>query len=336
MSPSISKSRNLDFYPLFFRYDDPGDIDFNALGRRHGVEPNRLRGMMRSARHNATIYQEMKRRGYGDRQIPSWFARPETVVRRGAPAGRTVSAEKRSSALTSAGPASRPDTPHIEGIVQGETAERPSALSQRSAPPTPNNWFIQPVEPPMSQTLKKAYQLFDETIQQELMERLEQRKRSLSPPRTPIPQELKVKLEAYNMMMQLEARNAFWMMHMMNVFQPKRRNVPLEVKEAFKISQEEITRRQTQKTNSKLETIEAIGRFYEGLLPKSYFLDEISQELKEVISEVQKREREEKEREREEFLELEKVTAENKRKAQERRKAYLEPFKERIPKFPWE
>ena len=67
VSPRVSKSRHLDKYPYFLNYDDPSDIPFDRLAEQLGVHPNLLRGMIRSARSNGTIFAALRKMGYGAR-----------------------------------------------------------------------------------------------------------------------------------------------------------------------------------------------------------------------------------------------------------------------------
>jgi len=63
MSPRVTKSRHLDKYPYFLDFDDPEDIPFDRLAEKLGVHLNLLRGMIRSARNNSTIYLALRKQG---------------------------------------------------------------------------------------------------------------------------------------------------------------------------------------------------------------------------------------------------------------------------------
>jgi hypothetical protein len=71
-----TKSENLHLYPLFFPYEDPGEIPYDEIAWQEKIHPNQLRGMIRSARNNSTIYEAYIELGWRDKQIPWWFARP--------------------------------------------------------------------------------------------------------------------------------------------------------------------------------------------------------------------------------------------------------------------
>jgi hypothetical protein len=73
----MTKSENLHLYPLFIPYEDPGEIPYDDIAWERGIHPNKLRGMIRAARNNSTIYEALIELGWRDEQIPWWFARPK-------------------------------------------------------------------------------------------------------------------------------------------------------------------------------------------------------------------------------------------------------------------
>ena len=209
MSPRISKSTNLDIYPYFFKYDDPSEIPYVRLAKKLDLSPNKLRGMIRPARHNSTIYSSLLKMGYKDHQIPGWFARPDKrlVYRRAAPAGPQVSAGERSSAESS-DPITGYSLP-TRDVVQEGSAERPSELSMRSAPPANVYRQMQPeYRPPLNPIIEEALRQIRETQDEELKASLERSKRKRGPRKPMSLGEIKARAEALTIMQQINARNA--------------------------------------------------------------------------------------------------------------------------------
>lgn len=180
MSPRETKSKHLDKYPYFLNYNDPSEIPYKRLAEQLNVHPNLLRGMIRSARSNSTIYTALRKMGYQDHQIPPWFARPDepAVRRRAAPARPGVSAEERSGAETLPEPVVRDSTPYNVGVGQGRSAQRLSALSTRSASPA-HYQLVQPVYRTRARNpiLDEMYQHLRESHEMEMREILEDMKR---------------------------------------------------------------------------------------------------------------------------------------------------------------
>lgn len=78
----MTKSTNLWLYPEFFPYHDPADIPFDEIASKYpDVTANQLRGMMRPAKKNETIFIALvDQLGFDPEVIPYWFARPERIT----------------------------------------------------------------------------------------------------------------------------------------------------------------------------------------------------------------------------------------------------------------
>lgn len=82
-----SKSVNIKLYRQFYNYSDPRKIPFDKIALHLGVEPNKLRGMIRPATQTESIFLQLVEEGDDPSSIPAWFARPKTfkAKRRRAP-----------------------------------------------------------------------------------------------------------------------------------------------------------------------------------------------------------------------------------------------------------
>lgn len=78
----MTKSKNLELYVEFLAYNEPADIPFNEIAAKYSnVTANQLRGMIRSAKHNESIYIALiDRLGYDPEDIPFWFKRPKRIT----------------------------------------------------------------------------------------------------------------------------------------------------------------------------------------------------------------------------------------------------------------
>lgn len=312
MSPRATKSRHLDKYIYFLSYDGPGDIPFDGLAKQLGVHPNLLRGMIRNARSNSTIYLALRKMGYQDQQIPKWFARPDEppVNRWAAPAGPKVSAENRSVAEVRSEPYVRRAVRSNVGVVQGRSAERPSALSLRSAPPAYTHRRVQPVyQPTMSPMLKEAYQLFRETQEEEMRDILNQMKERRAPPRPLSPVQLNAMADMNRIGQQIKLQNAVQMVFMRDMLQSGRNSEPIDIEEmknAFTKPFEEMKSQEETRAREWKAAIRALGQLYEALIPNtgSY---EVFQKLQAAIPEKRKRDRHAR-------MELVKIMAENRKR----------------------
>ena len=75
------KSKHFHKYLYLLQYDDPKDISYKTLAGFLGVHQNLIIALFGSAQRNHTIYQELRRMGYADYQIPRWFASPPPPTR---------------------------------------------------------------------------------------------------------------------------------------------------------------------------------------------------------------------------------------------------------------
>jgi len=297
MSPRISKSKNLDKYPYFLPYDSPTNIPFNKIANKLGVHPNLLRGMMRSARSHSTIYTALVKKGYKDHQIPGWFARPNEplVYRRAATAGPQVSAEKRSGAEARSEPITGYTSPTID-VVQKGSAERPSELSVRSAPPAGVYRLVQPeYRPPLDPMVEEALRQIREIQDEDLRDSLEWRKRRRDPPKPVSPDVTKARAEVLNLMQQIEAWNAFQMMFWMNVSQAGRVAKPIDVeelKEIFTRPFEEMRLKNERQAKEYDETFAAVGEMLKDCVPQIGPPDDWMQRYEAAVQRKEERERE--------------------------------------------
>ncbi len=138
-----TKSKNLEIYPYFLNHNDPKSIPYKEIAEQRQVHPNRIRGMVRAAKHNPTIYAALRMRGYTDSQIPQWFGRPPPQImdkiqalsqspERSTPQTRSTTAQNRSSAE----PLSAKRTPQAPLAYDnpGQTQRRSVPLSSAQRP----------------------------------------------------------------------------------------------------------------------------------------------------------------------------------------------------------
>ena len=165
MSLYKTKSKNIHLYKEFFLYDAPANIPFRELGKKLGKTPNALRGMIRSAKRNFTIYLAYRRMGYPDNKIPSWFKRPPkhiaeiveleiTAIQRSSTPDRSQTAESLSAQRPQ-----RHETPPKAADIPRETAQPSAALSAPSVRAIPDpRTAISPMEKNIRflQTIKHA------------------------------------------------------------------------------------------------------------------------------------------------------------------------------------
>jgi hypothetical protein len=295
MSPRVSKSKNLDKYPYFLRYDRPNDIPFKKIANKLGTHPNLLRGMMRSARSNSTIYTALIKKGYKDHQIPGWFARQDEppVYRRAAAAGSHVSAEKRSGAEAHSNPITG-DTSPIRDVVQEGSAERPSALSVRSAPPASEYILVQPeYRPLLDPIVEEAFRQIREIQDDELRASLNRTKRRRDPPRPVSPDVIRARIEAFTIMKQIEARNAalMFMMNLVIADRASERLVLEEIKDAFTKPFKEMALKKESANEEGKDTIEAVCTLLKVLIPDPKPSDDFMRRYKAAVEKKEERDR---------------------------------------------
>jgi len=313
MSPRITKSRHLDKYPYFIKYDDPSDIPFDRLAKQLSVHPNLLRGMIRSARSNSTIYVALRKIGYKDHQIPKWFARPvkPPVHRWAAPAGHRISAEKRSGVEVRPEPAHEEGVQDNIGVVQTKSAERPSALIVRSALPAYTYRMVQPVyQPPVNPMIEEAHKLLKETQEEEMRASLDRMKRRRAPQRPISLDELQAKAEAYNILWQIEARSVAQMMMTTNMFHASRPSERIdieEMEESFSRPFEEMRLKKEREREGWKETIKSIGQLFKDCIPNTGPSDYFLQKYEAAVRERHKSDRET-------LIDLAKLMGENRRR----------------------
>ena len=296
MSPKATKSRNLDYYHHFLKYDDPSDIPFAELAEELDIHPNRLRGMIRPARRNSTIYAALNKRGHSDNQIPAWFARPDEplVYRKAASAGPRVSAAKRSDAEASSLPHVG-DTVHTY-VAQEKSAQRSSALSARSAPPAGGYSLVQPeYRSPLDPVIEEALRQIQEIQNENLRDSLEWRKRRRDPPKPDSPDVIKAKMEAFNIMQHIEARNASQTMYWINMSKvgraPERIGIE-EIADLFIRPVEEMQMKNEGHDKEQRETFTAVGKLFTDCIPRTGPTDDFIQRFEAAIQKKEKSERE--------------------------------------------
>jgi hypothetical protein len=270
MSPKVTKSKNLHLYPYFFKCDDPSDIPFDELGEQHGISPNVFRGMMRAARRENTIYTALRKEGYGDDQIPWWFARPgePLVYSRAASAEPRVSAEKRSGAEATTAPPMG-DTMPVP-MARKRSAERSSVLSMRSAPPA-NLKPYQPVyQPPMNPLLDEAYRQIRESHLEEMRASIDRGNQRRQPP-NPI-EVIMGQVEAFKARQYVETRNTAQMMStifMMNAARAPEHVDVEEIKDTFTKPFEEMRSEKERQLKETGKTISAIHDLLWKCIPQT-------------------------------------------------------------------
>jgi len=78
LESSHTKSKNLNFHLFLIEYDDPEEIPFNTIAEVSGVEPNRIRALLRSV-NDPKIYLGLLDVGIESEDIPLWYARPKFI-----------------------------------------------------------------------------------------------------------------------------------------------------------------------------------------------------------------------------------------------------------------
>jgi len=322
MSSTITKSKNLDVYPYFMNYDDPRDIPYERIAEKLGRAPNSLRGMIRSARHNSTIYLALRKQGYRDKDFPDWFARPYKPLeyRRVETVGTSTGAGERSVA----GKRSEPKRGYIQntmGLAQDGGAERPSALSMRSAPPVHTYRIIQPTyHPPVNPYLEKMSQLLMERLEKKMADSMEQFIRRQEPLRQKTPQELKAQLEMTSITQKMEWQRIAHLWFIINMLQSGSNSKRIDMDELLELLSkplEELRKIKGYDANAWIKNaLEVIGRFIQDSIPKRPPSDVLLRAFKET-------EREERESQKEAIIELAKIMAEDRR----RKNRPLELFK---------
>ena len=286
MSRRVTKSKHIDKYCCFFKYDEPGDIPFDKLARKFNVHPNLLRGLIRSARHNSTIYNALRNKGYSDHEIPRWFARSNQEAQR-----REVPRRLSASAVRSDAEEAPSDTgtvhmqPYI-GVEQNRNAEHFRGLSARSAPPAYTYQLIQlltisPENPLMEEMRRRIKELQEEEIRHSL-DRIRQRETVTE--RMSF-QEFLAKAEVFHMMQQLEARNAAQMMLFMNPFRKSNTSLRIDIektKDLFTRPIEEIKKDMNKKLKDE-KLLTAIGDFFKILQPYPWLNSDVMREHEEML-----------------------------------------------------
>ena len=213
MSP-ISKSKNIENYLYFLNFEDPSMIPFKDLGLQLRVHPNRLRGMIRSAKHNHQIYISIRQKGIRDSQIPQWFIRPEKYYLN-----------------TTANPI-RHETNAIDNIIYTPSTTPPaedrrsyirSGQTPSSQSFSPINWGSSPspespqynisLSTPLSPLMQEMAQDFRDQQEEYWRERLEESKKRRTPPQDSFEVSL-AKIEANAMLQKLRSQSEmnflFW------------------------------------------------------------------------------------------------------------------------------
>jgi hypothetical protein len=75
-----TKSKNIETYKYFLNYDDPLKIPLEPLAKQLRVHKNKLIALIGSAKRHPHIYTELRKLGYAEDQIPSWFVRPSEKI----------------------------------------------------------------------------------------------------------------------------------------------------------------------------------------------------------------------------------------------------------------
>ncbi len=315
MSPRVTKSKHLDKYPCFFDYDDPKDIPFDLLAEKFDVDPNLLRGMMRSAKLNGTIYAALRQMGFDDHQIPGWFARPEKPSAQPlpAPADAGINAAERSDAEQRSERVAMETKRSTIYVAQVEGAERPSALSRRSAPPTFTYRLVQPVyQPPMSPMLEEAQRRFIETVEGDAWATLNRMMNRLEPPKPPTPKQLMAVADSYHRVQQIEAQRAAQMLFMTNMLRPTRNSKRIDVEELVELFKEPFKEKMSREAPrgddaGGVKTIKAMGDLLKVALPDNSLGNNLIQRSKAVVQERHDSDKEAR-------IEMAKIWAENRRR----------------------
>jgi len=314
MSPRITKSRNLDVYPYFMNYDDPHNIPYERIAENLGRTPNSLRGMIRSAHHNSTIYLALRKQGYEDHQFPEWFALPEKPLehRRAETAGTRISAEERSGVGKRSEP-KRGDIQDTRGVAREGSAERPSALSMRSAPPVHTYRFVQPTyQRPANPYLEEMSQRLIKALDEEMNESLERMKKRWEPPKPMTPNQFKVQLEVARISHYMQLRRNAQVWFLMNIQQSGSNSKPIDVdelKEQLGKPFEEL-RSKAEAYDDDAKTVKAfevISQLFKDGIPKMPPVDALLREREAAARERRKSDREA-------MKELAKIMAENRRR----------------------
>lgn len=142
MSLYKTKSKNIHLYKHFFEFDDSADIKFKELAKKLAVTTNKLRGMIRPAVRNFTIYIALRRLGYEDNIIPPWFQRPPkpiaTIIEQEIATSKCSSSPDQTHTAKNAEPLSaqppqRSETSSLYVGTPRETGQRSAPLSAPSA-----------------------------------------------------------------------------------------------------------------------------------------------------------------------------------------------------------
>lgn len=141
------------------------------------------------------------------------------MYRKAAIAEPTVNAENRSGAEVNAGP--HMGAPEHTYVAQEESAERPSALSIRSAPLGPVYRIEEPAyRPPMNPLITGAQSMIKEILEDQARARLDESKRRRDPLKPMSVPEIMAEAQFFNIVQRNQARIAFQMMFCMDTLNP--------------------------------------------------------------------------------------------------------------------
>ena len=290
MSP-ISKSKNIDYYPYFLNFDDPSDIPFKHLGSQLGIHPNRLRGMMRSAKHNSTIYTSIRKKGYEESQIPSWFKRPEKndLNATASPIRHEINAID-----------STTHTPRTLSLAEDkrsyiDSGPTPSALSfselnMGSALPVVIHHDVSPGSYTPSPLMKEIIQDIRYQQEEDLRARLEESRKRRNPPQENF-EVILAKTQANAILQRIQFQSemnflSFWSLLNNNLRSPDGKTTPVNLTESIdKIKQKNEAET---KPDPIIEQIKAIGELYKPS-PTPSISDEIQLKITDSIKENKKR-----------------------------------------------
>jgi hypothetical protein len=189
------------------------------------------------------------------------------------------------------------NTPLTVNVVQEGSAERPSELSVRSAPPARMYRLVQPVyrpylDPIVEETLRQIREIQNE----DMRESLERIKRRRDPPEPVSPEVIKTKIEASYIIHQNEALNTAFMMSMMNLMNIGKVSEHLEVeeiKEAFlkpfrdmRLEKERIREKEWR------DTLDAVGELLLVSMPDTGPSDDFMQRYRAAVSKKEDPDRE--------------------------------------------
>ena len=73
-----------------FRFTDEADIDTKDFAEKTGMNLQSVISMLKQARFNAKLYEDMLKAGYTDGEFPAWWFSPGRASGEGAKAGETV------------------------------------------------------------------------------------------------------------------------------------------------------------------------------------------------------------------------------------------------------